>query len=711
MIDAIRSGTKIKGQSWRRDNNSIILKVIEMANPIEFIVTNAGRDAFFDAKAKGIKLLISKIGLGSGQYQPAVTRTALSAEFTQKTISAGGIELESFALRFTVIMSYSAEKNVSEVGLYTDKGVLFAVASQPTGSYFRLYPGIDFVASMGLLLKSEDLAKNITVVSDGTAGQALQVMNAHLAETDPHPQYKEFSRQLMREHLADEDPHPQYAKKSYLAEKMAELDEKVGVLLDVTAFIFPPALACGYDTASKAVAERKKGAIFSYADTSMVYLFTPESQHEGWSSIREAERITTSIYDRSGTNRVDYLGRSNYAVIDTAKLLNKNGLAGQTDQLANMIKAGTIEAGQNPTIQRIASDDLKYTSDQLAVLVCPEGEHEGWSITRKDDSITIDVFNRSGVSRATYAGRINWALFKVNAVPSATRSNYPLNLTTGVASSGDFVIPAPAGHDFTNPTYFPVITPESSHEGWTIKRTSAGFEVSVFSRSGSNRTTYTGKVSWAVFAIERPMKRTVYYEGSHKIVVPVGRVVRFALYGPGGGGGASRRSTQTGPVDGGNAGSTKITKSSLVLEAGGGFGGTGGIWGNGSSFINGEGGKGGENIVSNLLAGMKILRNVAGNAAIIGNRSITQPGGVATSLDSGLSESNAGGTGGRGVGDEDWSYGGGGGSGGYLLIEFENTSDQSIEFDLSVGKPGARGITQNLGNDGGIGFAIVLEEV
>lgn len=474
-----------------------------MANPINFIVTSAGRDAIYDAGSKGIKLSLLKIGLGTGQYQPAASRSALASEFTQNTIAAGGVELESFAVRFTVIMNFGIEKNVSELGIYTDKNVLFAVASLPAGSYFRLYPGINFVASMGLLLDTELEANSIEIALDGTAGQALQIMNAHVTEADPHPQYRDFSRQVMQEHLEAEDPHPQYALKSFLSDLLNELDDKIESLLGVTEFFFPNRLVCGYDVVESVVTGRKKGAIFSLADTAQVYLFCPEAVHEAWSTSREAEKITTSVYSRSGTGRGGYSGRSNYALIDTAQTLNKSGFGEESKQLANLIKAGTIEAGQSATIQKLAAETLKYNSSEVAVLISPEGAHEGWSISRTEDKITIDVFNRSGTNRTGYSGRINWALFKVNDSPLQGQTQYPINLTAGVSESSSFTIPAPPGHDFTDPLYFPIITPEGQNEGWSITRTTAGFAVNIFNRSGGNRVGYSGKVSWAVFLIDQ----------------------------------------------------------------------------------------------------------------------------------------------------------------------------------------------------------------
>lgn len=680
-----------------------------MGSPIDFVVTKAGKNALLDASDRSIKLSLSKVGLGSGRYVANSDKTALVAEFTKNSISAGGISEEVSTINFTLIMNYFAEKEVSELGLYTNTGVLFAVASNPTGHYFKLYPSIDFVASFGLKLENTASIDSIEFVLDGRAGIALEIMQAHLDDPDPHPQYKEYSAKLIADHLADPDPHPQYATKVFLANELDKLDDKIDTLLGVADYLFPPLLECGYGTQETLVAMRRKGANYVWNSKSIVYHYCPENTHEGWSSARESTQIATSAFDRSGNNRVGYAGRSNYVVIDTDRTLLSQGLIAKSNQMKNEIKSGVFDAGEKNIIYKESWEELDYTSDQVAVLITPEGQHEGWSIARYSDRIEIAIFNRSGTSRVGYSGRVNWSLMRVNGVPNQ-RDKYPLNFTTGVESSGQFSIPAPKDHDFTNPVYFPVITPEGPHEGWVITRRKEGFVVDVFNRSGQNRIGYTGKVNWAIFLIDRPLERTVFYKGEYKIAVPAGKTVQFAMYGAGGGGGSSAYSTGV-ARDGTNAGDTNLSLGNMTLIAGGGKGGTSGSWGNGSSYRNGRPGNGGINSITGLIANVKVLASIDGNAGIESSRWGRQPGGVATSLDSGLEVNNAGGLGAIGIGDERWSYGGGGGSGAYLLVEYKNLGGTDVEFDLIVGASGEGGKSSGSGDNGGPSFVIISKEV
>lgn len=686
-----------------------------MASPIDFVVTDAGLNALLDASKKSIKLSLTTIKLGSGQYKPSASRTTMAAAFTENGISSGGVEVNSFTLRFTAIMGYSQEKACSEIGIYTSTGVLFAIAAKETGSFFKLYPSIDYVANFGLVLDNTASINSINFVLDGRGGLATKLIQDHTLAADPHPQYKAYAHQLLTAHTASADPHPQYALKTFFGDEIGRLEDEIDSLLGITEYLFPPILECGYGINSPMVAARKKGANYSWANRSIVFLYCPENTHEGWNIARDSASITANTYNRSGTSRIGYSGRSNYAVIDTERTLLKRAFIKKTNQLAYEIKSGTFEAGEALSIIREAWETIDYTSNSLVLLITPEGGHEGWSVSRTADKINISIFDRSGTNRIGYSGRVNWSLFVANNTP-LPRDKYPFNLITGTSSGSSFIIPAPEGHDFTNPNYFPIITPEGGHEGWSITRQSNGFKVDIFNRSGQSRVGYSGRVSWGVFIMEKPVTRTAYYEGTHKITVKAGKSVSIELYGAGGGGGGSIHNYSSSlwniPSNGFKGGDAVLTYGAMVLSAGGGYGGGGANWGNGSSFSNGKAGIGGVTAISNIASGFDIAKNVAGNDAVIGSRWERQMGGVATSLASGLPVDNAGGLGAWGIGDEKWSYGGGGGGGAFLQVEFTNRGTSDVELTLNIGAAGlAWKPTEQTsawsGENGGPAFAVV----
>lgn len=682
-----------------------------MSEPITFIVTDAGKNALYLAQQNRVKLSLNKVGLGSGQYAPAVNRVSMAAKFAENGIAAGSIETESFALRFTMIMSFSVEKLVSELGLFTSTGVLFAVASKPAGSFFRIYPGIDYVATFGLVVDSTIDPALIEFSLDGRGGLATQLLQSHLTDEDPHPQYKEYARLAMEGHLAAADPHPQYALKTFVASEFQKIDTKINNLVGIAKLFFPPVLSVGTGVGADIYAERLKGHNYSLLDRTIVHLYCPEAGHEGWSTAREMDKIRDSVYERSGTSRVGYNGRVGWATIDTERTLVNKGFVNLDTQLYHEIKSGVIEAGEAAAIYRESWESLDYTDDKVILIISPEGPHEAWSVSRAKDQISINVFNRSGTNRIGYSGRINWALFKLNPTPDFA-GEYPRQLISGFSNAADFTIPVPANLDFTDTNFVPFITPEGGHEGWSITRTAQGFKVNVYNRSGQNRIGYSGRVNWTVFAIKKPVNRKVYYKGTHNIVVPSGKTALIDLFAPGGGAGGSIYSGGNTNPDGVDGGNTKLSLGAVTIAAGGGKKGTGGVWGNGSSYHNGQPGLGGVNTITGLTNAFDLLANVPGNASIVGSRWERQPGGPATSLSSGQEIDNRGGLGGWGIGDEKWSYGGGGGSGGFVQVEFKNTTGASVTLNLEVGAPGVGWKSGgNPGDDGGQGFAIVSTDL
>lgn len=103
-----------------------------MANEVKVIITDAGLDEIVAASQAGTDtVLITEIGYGTGQYTATGSQTALQAEFKRLTSIAGGAVDGNTIHCSARDDSYDAY-TVYEVGLYTDKGTLFAVYSQNT---------------------------------------------------------------------------------------------------------------------------------------------------------------------------------------------------------------------------------------------------------------------------------------------------------------------------------------------------------------------------------------------------------------------------------------------------------------------------------------------------------------------------------------------------------------------------------------------------
>lgn len=213
---------------------------------------------------------------------------------------------------------------------------------------------------------------------------------------------------------------------------------------------------------------------------------------------------------------------------------------------------------------------------------------------------------------------------------------------------------------------------------------------------------------------------TYYTPGQYNLSIPAGRTVEITLIGGGAGGGGSIHNYSSSNYWVSNLGAdgkdSKIAinanqnLSTTALVAGGGKGGIGANWGNGSSYSNGSAGEAG--VVSGSNTAFTIISSVNGIKPPIESRWTRQVGGTTVAPEVVATNNGAGGAGAWGVGDEQWSYGGGGGSGAKLIARFTNNQPTNVELTLTVGDFGAgwkkTAVTNgNNGDDGVPGYGIV----
>ena len=103
-----------------------------MATELKVVITNAGLDEVVAASQGGTDaVLITEIGYGTAQYVPSADQTSLQAEFKRLNSIAGGA-VDGNTIHCSARDDSYDTYTVYEVGLYTDKGTLFAVYSQNT---------------------------------------------------------------------------------------------------------------------------------------------------------------------------------------------------------------------------------------------------------------------------------------------------------------------------------------------------------------------------------------------------------------------------------------------------------------------------------------------------------------------------------------------------------------------------------------------------
>lgn len=283
---------------------------------------------------------------------------------------------------------------------------------------------------------------------------------------------------------------------------------------------------------------------------------------------------------------------------------------------------------------------------------------------------------------------------------------YPRLIASGVTIGSATVDLTGKVDDLRDTKYVLTITPEGGHEGWTISRALKSFTYNVYDRSGTNRVGYGGRVNWNVIQAS-PDSQIIgdgeyTLPGDYVIGIPANSSKEIIIVGAGGSGGASRWST-----DSGNGIGTDGTDTSLSLDgvtfaiASGGKHGTEGVWGNGSSYFNGEGGVGGQ-ANTQAAANVVVLESIAGNKGHNESQSAHE-GGASVSP---VLAYGAGGDGGNGVGDDGFSFGGGGGSGAYIKVKYQNTTTEPVYIGLTLGAAGVKAAGYN-GEDGVNGYAKV----
>ncbi len=124
---------------------------------LSITITAAGRAAIINATNTGTNTVnITEVGLGTGKYIPSDTQTALTNE-TKRLNTIAGLAVNSDTLHVTVKDESFDSYNVSEFGLYTDTGVLFAVYSDST-DFLQKTSKSTLLMSVDLILSSIDAA-------------------------------------------------------------------------------------------------------------------------------------------------------------------------------------------------------------------------------------------------------------------------------------------------------------------------------------------------------------------------------------------------------------------------------------------------------------------------------------------------------------------------------------------------------------------------
>ncbi|MCA8880393.1 MAG: phage tail protein [Rhodobacteraceae bacterium] len=100
-------------------------------------ITDAGRAEIVNANNTGTgPVLIAEVGFGTGAYAPDPAQTALGAE-TKRLGTVAGVMVADDTIHVSVVDESGDAYDIAEFGLYTDNGTLFAVYSDPSGTFMQ----------------------------------------------------------------------------------------------------------------------------------------------------------------------------------------------------------------------------------------------------------------------------------------------------------------------------------------------------------------------------------------------------------------------------------------------------------------------------------------------------------------------------------------------------------------------------------------------
>lgn len=154
-----------------------------------FYLTNAGKAAALDAEANSIDIQITHLAVGTAKYDGQVAapaKTSLTTEIARYGVAGGGVNGNVLRLTTTITPLFTAE--IFEIGLFLSDGTLFAVAAVTgTDPLMQAANGLTSVITLGCSLA--DVGSNVTVSVDANSPIAVVLMNQHIENSDPHPQY------------------------------------------------------------------------------------------------------------------------------------------------------------------------------------------------------------------------------------------------------------------------------------------------------------------------------------------------------------------------------------------------------------------------------------------------------------------------------------------------------------------------------------------
>lgn len=685
-----------------------------MSDPIKLIITKIGLEQALNADLNGISIKLDKIKFSTDNFESVSgdPRTTLDNVVHESNIAAGGTSIDQNTLRLFTVVDSPEAYSIGSLGIFTEDGTLFAVASVATGQLMKIMPRISFIMSFGMTLTAM-LLDNITVVIDQETALAAAMLFQHENHPDPHPQYSALINNL--------------------ASNLTNLDEELESFIYQYNSQYPKQIMAGVSSGGWATID-VSSKIADMRDNRYSILLTPEGGHEAWSITRNEKSFSYSVFDRSGTARVGYGGQVSWAVVQNSAnyQIGGNGeytiagtyhipvLAGET-KVITLIGGGGGGGGSRYSggsgYEANNGKDGQTTSitKGLSVIASALGGKGG----------TVGVWGNGSSFNNGQGGKGG------NITHSASADNILINSIVnidGLATRDNRAggVASPFGGAGGNGQY------GIGDEGWSFgggggsggliefsyKNTSNSMVILILELGaggiqpvGAGSVGENGKTGYAkIQTLAGDVTESEFTEaGLYQVKVAAGSTMKFDLVGAGAGGGCAVTKALSGDANanGKDGQATSITVNGVVIaSANNGKGGKLGWYYKpfvAVEVVAGAAGEGGTTISTNAVT---VLESKDGNKGTSVQYNYVGGSSVSPVLTYGK---GGAGVAGHGANQEGWS--GGGGSGAYMSLTYHNASNSEVSVTLKVGAGGAGGAVSGYasGKAGSDGYARVTK--
>lgn len=310
---------------------------------VQFSLTDVGRQAILDVEDLGLDLKLKHIAVSTHKYptEDLAALTELDEQLGAFLLGGGLIEPASETIRLSAYIEPQFTAMIFTIGLLTEDGTLFAVASTTgTDPLLQLVTSITCIATLGIQVVDVDLS-NVTIMIDPNSQLAVALMNQHIGHPNPHPQYamdaafQAHVTQNTLEHnvilsLLSGANTARANGDSFLLDLINGLQNSLASLYPKTIASGVLNLSCGDDGVvwGGSMLSATTGWDFVSPDikntldidlTNVRYsiIFIPEAAHEAWGSWRLPDGFHVGVWNRSGTRRVGWSGNVSWCVIET----------------------------------------------------------------------------------------------------------------------------------------------------------------------------------------------------------------------------------------------------------------------------------------------------------------------------------------------------------------------------------------------------------